>query len=149
MSRVHAAAGAGQPVQKALTERQAAKDFYAARNAKARYTGIRRLQATSKVRSSRRSVASARIASGRTRRRSRLAVEHYRPKGEVTIDGKRTPPGYWWLASSWEEPAALVHRLQQPAAGRTFPAGCRPPAGKANAFPLADPEKRRRAAPAG
>ena len=31
-----------------------------------------------------------------------MAVEHYRPKGEVVIAGKRTPPGYYWLASAWD-----------------------------------------------
>ena len=30
-----------------------------------------------------------------------FAIEHYRPKASVKIDGKLEPPGYWWLASEW------------------------------------------------
>src|SRR5688572_13150422 len=31
-----------------------------------------------------------------------VAVEHYRPKGEVIDGDERVRPGYYWLAANWE-----------------------------------------------
>ena len=28
-------------------------------------------------------------------------IEHFRPKGAVDIEGKRSKPGYYWLAADW------------------------------------------------
>ncbi|MET9314449.1 hypothetical protein ABZX12_21785 [Kribbella sp. NPDC003505] len=70
------------------------------------------------------------------------AVEHFRPKGEVTIAGQRTPPGYWWLASKWENLLPSCTDCNSPRK-QDFPAGLPATAGKANAFPL--PTEKRRA----
>jgi len=70
------------------------------------------------------------------------AVEHFRPKGEVTIGGKRVPPGYWWLASIWENLLPSCTDCNSPRR-QDFPAGLPATAGKANAFPL--PTEKRRA----
>ena len=70
------------------------------------------------------------------------AVEHFRPKGEVTIAGQRTPPGYWWLASSWLNLLPSCTDCNSPRK-QDFPAGLPLTAGKANAFPL--PTEKRRA----
>jgi uncharacterized protein (TIGR02646 family) len=29
-------------------------------------------------------------------------IEHYRPKSEVLIGGKKCKPGYYWLAAKWD-----------------------------------------------
>ncbi|TDE94073.1 hypothetical protein EXU48_11505 [Occultella glacieicola] len=65
-----------------------------------------------------------------------VAVEHYRPKGEVTIDGVRTPPGYYWLASQWDNLLPSCTDCNSPR-GQDLP-GVRATAGKANAFPIGD-----------
>ena len=70
-----------------------------------------------------------------------LAVEHYRPKGEVTIDGRRTRPGYYWLASTWDNLLPSCTDCNSPR-GQDFPTGRPQTAGKANAFPVVS-EKRR------
>jgi uncharacterized protein (TIGR02646 family) len=70
------------------------------------------------------------------------AVEHFRPKGEVTIAGRRTPPGYWWLASNWNNLLPSCTDCNSPRK-QDFPAGLPATAGKANAFPL--PTEKRRA----
>jgi uncharacterized protein (TIGR02646 family) len=71
-----------------------------------------------------------------------LAVEHYRPKGETIIGGRRTPPGYPWLASTWENLLPSCTDCNSPRK-QDFPAGMPVTAGKANQFPL--PTERRRA----
>jgi uncharacterized protein (TIGR02646 family) len=63
------------------------------------------------------------------------AIEHYRPKGAVMIDGKREPPGYWWLASTWENLLPSCTDCNSPRR-QDFPGGMPATAGKANAFPL-------------
>ena len=59
----------------------------------------------------------------------------------MTIDGKRKPPGYWWLASSWENLLPSCTDCNSPRR-QDFPGGMPATAGKANAFPLPT-EKRR------
>lgn len=63
-----------------------------------------------------------------------VATEHYRPKGAVMIDGERTPPGYYWLASEWTNLLPSCTDCNSPR-GQDLPGGSRT-AGKANAFPL-------------
>lgn len=69
-----------------------------------------------------------------------VAIEHYRPKGEVTIDGKRVPPGYYWLASEWENLLPSCTDCNSPRK-QDLPTGLRT-AGKSNAFPLASERTR-------
>lgn len=69
-----------------------------------------------------------------------VAIEHYRPKGEVIIGGERTPPGYYWLASEWTNLLPSCTDCNSPR-GQDLPGGHRT-AGKANAFPLADEDSR-------
>ena len=61
-------------------------------------------------------------------------VEHYRPKGSVAESPDH--PGYWWLASDWDNmltSCANCNRVRSHAGER---------AGKGNRFPLADEAKR-------
>jgi uncharacterized protein (TIGR02646 family) len=69
-----------------------------------------------------------------------MAVEHYRPKGEVTINGVRTPPGYYWLASEWTNLLPSCTDCNSPR--RQDLPGMAEVAGKANAFPIASENKR-------
>ncbi len=69
-----------------------------------------------------------------------VAIEHYRPKGEV-VEGKKRLRGYYWLAASWENlfPSCTdcnSRRTQSPADG------VEEVRGKGNLCPLADPKKR-------
>ena len=73
-------------------------------------------------------------------------IEHFRPKGGVTIDGtKLQPPGYWWLASDWSNLLPSCSDCNRPRQ-QDFPAGMPRTAGKANRFPVAS-ERTRAAAP--
>ncbi|MGD8214608.1 hypothetical protein [Aestuariimicrobium sp. Y1814] len=74
-----------------------------------------------------------------------VAIEHYRPKGGVTIDGTLTPPGYYWLASEWTNLLPSCTDCNSPRR-QELPTGTRT-AGKANAFPLAKGETGRAAQP--
>ncbi len=69
-----------------------------------------------------------------------MAVEHFRPKGEVVINGKRTPPGYYWLASEWTNLLPCCTDCNSPRK-QDLPEATRV-AGKANAFPLASEKTR-------
>ncbi|MBZ2199026.1 hypothetical protein [Occultella gossypii] len=69
-----------------------------------------------------------------------FAVEHYRPKGEVTINGVRTPPGYYWLASDWDNLLPSCTDCNSPRA-QELP-GIKETAGKANAFPIGSESRR-------
>jgi uncharacterized protein (TIGR02646 family) len=70
-------------------------------------------------------------------------VEHYRPKGGVTVNGKLEKPGYYWLACEWNNllPSCIDcnrERNQKQADGTTIKTG------KANKFPiLAEPKRAR------
>ena len=64
-------------------------------------------------------------------------VEHYRPKGRIDSPNGKRKPGYWWLASHWENllPSCIrcnreeEHDLQD---------GTRLKTGKGDRFPIAD-----------
>jgi len=73
-------------------------------------------------------------------------IEHFRPKGGVTIkDTRPQPPGYWWLASEWSNLLPSCSDCNRPRR-QDFPGGLPRTAGKANRFPLAS-EAKRAAAP--
>ncbi|MBO1032335.1 hypothetical protein IPV09_13425 [Tessaracoccus sp. SD287] len=74
-----------------------------------------------------------------------VAIEHYRPKGGVTIKGTLTPPGYYWLASEWTNLLPSCTDCNSPRR-QDLPGSDPRTAGKANAFPLA-PRNRRATAP--
>jgi len=63
-------------------------------------------------------------------------VEHYRPKGGVTLDGRLKKPGYYWLGAEWSNLLAsciFCNREHE----QTFPDGTTRTTGKGNNFPLA------------
>ena len=73
-------------------------------------------------------------------------IEHFRPKGGVTIEGsKLQPPGYWWLASDWTNLLPSCSDCNRPRR-QDFPAGVPKTAGKANRFPVGS-ERTRAAKP--
>lgn len=70
-------------------------------------------------------------------------VEHYRPKGRIdTATGKLTP-GYWWLASNWENllPSCIKCNREEE---HTLHDGSRLKTGKGDRFPIADEAARAR-----
>jgi hypothetical protein len=68
-----------------------------------------------------------------------VAIEHYRPKGEVH-EGKKKLPGYYWLAAEWTN---LLPSCTDSNSRRTHPYPDGPEVrGKGNEFPLIDPKKR-------
>ncbi|TRY17066.1 hypothetical protein FOJ82_14560 [Tessaracoccus rhinocerotis] len=71
-----------------------------------------------------------------------VAIEHYRPKGAVVVEGstKPKPPGYYWLASDWTNLLPSCTDCNSPR-GQDLPGEHRT-AGKANAFPLASEDTR-------
>ncbi len=69
-----------------------------------------------------------------------MAVEHFRPKGEVIVDGERVPPGYYWLASEWTNLLPSCTDCNSPRR-QDLPTGAAT-AGKANAFPLSSERTR-------
>ena len=71
-----------------------------------------------------------------------VAIEHFRPKGEVVVDGKRVPPGYYWLASEWTNLLPSCTDCNSPRK-QDLPTGSKT-AGKANAFPLSSERSRAR-----
>ena len=79
-----------------------------------------------------------------------VAIEHYRPKGRVTVaernpDGtvKQVPkPGYYWLASNWENLLPSCTDCNSPR-GQLVPGAAKARTlGKANQFPLVSEAKR-------
>lgn len=76
-----------------------------------------------------------------------IDVEHYRPKAAVVINRTITPPGYWWLASTWENllPSCIdCNRART----QDFPGRLPAKAGKENKFPIVS-EKARATGPGG
>lgn len=70
-----------------------------------------------------------------------VAIEHYRPKSEVSEGTKRIRPGYYWLAAEWANlfPSCTDCNSRR---GHKFPDGTRQTLGKGNEFPLARPDRR-------
>lgn len=68
-------------------------------------------------------------------------VEHFRPKGQIVIDGKVTKPGYYWLASDWENllPSCIDCNRER---YQIQLDGTRIKTGKKDKFPIADEKKR-------
>jgi uncharacterized protein (TIGR02646 family) len=68
---------------------------------------------------------------------AKMDVEHFRPKGGYVVGGELIVPGYWWLASIWENllPSCIDCNRE-----RTQKVPDRIPGvtGKANKFPLRD-----------
>jgi uncharacterized protein (TIGR02646 family) len=68
-------------------------------------------------------------------------VEHYRPKAAVNVDGKKKPPGYYWLAAKWSNMLAsciFCNRENK----QVMPDGTTRTTGKGNNFPLTNEAKR-------
>jgi hypothetical protein len=76
-----------------------------------------------------------------------VQIEHFRPKGQYDVvdpgTGKvdRRRPGYWWLASEWDNLLPSCIFCNSPNR-QTFPDGTDRTAGKGNLFPLADESTR-------
>jgi uncharacterized protein (TIGR02646 family) len=73
-------------------------------------------------------------------------IEHFRPKGAIVIDGKKAKPGYYWLASTWDN---LLPSCIDCNRARTQPFDeddeeIREVSGKENKFPLIDETRRAR-----
>ena len=129
----------------AEAERRRLREFYAIpANGKLPFDGEFRAYKRQDVRAALLKAFNGKCAycESRIRATQPLAVEHYRPKGETIIGGQRTPPGYWWLASTWENLLPSCTDCNSPRK-QDFPAGLPVTAGKANQFPL--PTERRRA----
>lgn len=66
-------------------------------------------------------------------------VEHYRPKGTVlTSEGKRSWPGYYWLASTWSNLVPVCELCNKKNTFEDLTDGQTRVVGKGENFPLAD-----------
>ena len=124
--------------EKTLKERQAALDFYAAWDGAAKYDGYKAYK-NPDIRTALEAAFGGKCAYCETfyAATQPVAIEHYRPKGEVTIDGKRVPPGYYWLASEWTNLLPSCTDCNSPRRQDLPGEDLAKTAGKANAFPLA------------
>jgi uncharacterized protein (TIGR02646 family) len=70
-----------------------------------------------------------------------MDVEHYRPKGAILVNGKKKKPGYYWLASDWDNllPSCIDCNRDRK---QTMPDGKVITQGKKNQFPVADESQR-------
>jgi uncharacterized protein (TIGR02646 family) len=68
-------------------------------------------------------------------------VEHFRPKGAVVHQGKLSKPGYYWLAADWNNllPSCVDCNSER---YQDFPDIEPQLSGKANKFPIANPDHR-------
>ncbi|SHI79771.1 TIGR02646 family protein [Tessaracoccus bendigoensis DSM 12906] len=123
--------------KKALAERQAALDFYANWDGKAKFDGFAAYKAPD-IRAALEQAFGGKCAYCETfyAATQPVAIEHYRPKGEVTISGSRVPPGYYWLASEWTNLLPSCTDCNSPRR-QDLPGEDAVTSGKANAFPLA------------
>ncbi len=121
---------------KTAKERQEALDFYAAWDGESKYDKYKAYK-NPDIRAALEAAFGGKCAYCETfyAATQPVAIEHYRPKGEVMIDGKRVPPGYYWLASEWTNLLPSCTDCNSPR-GQDLPEETRT-AGKANAFPLA------------
>lgn len=124
--------------EKTLKERQAALDFYAAWDGAAKYDGYKAYK-NPDIRTALEEAFGGKCAYCETfyAATQPVAIEHYRPKGEVTIDGRRVPPGYYWLASEWTNLLPSCTDCNSPRRQDLPNEEEAKTAGKANAFPLA------------
>ena len=122
--------------QKAEDERREAAEFYAAWDSKKKYDKFK-VYKSPDVRAALEKAFGGKCAYCETSYAATqpVAIEHYRPKGEVVVDGKRMPPGYYWLASEWTNLLPSCTDCNSPRK-QDLPTGAQT-AGKANAFPLA------------
>ncbi len=73
-------------------------------------------------------------------------VEHWRPKGRVTLDdGTELKLGYFWLAADWENLYASCNDCNGQREQVELPTGQKKLMGKLDRFPLADESKRAKA----
>jgi 5-methylcytosine-specific restriction endonuclease McrA len=72
-----------------------------------------------------------------------VAIEHFRPKGKITDNGRDLRPGYWWLAAAWSNLLPSCTDCNSPRKKR-LPDGTLQLSGKGNQFPLLNPAKRAR-----
>ncbi len=70
-----------------------------------------------------------------------VQVEHFRPKGRIRTEAGASPPGYYWLASSWENLLPSCHDCNTEI-WKMYPDGTWHKAGKGNWFPLEDESAR-------
>ena len=70
-----------------------------------------------------------------------VAIEHFRPKGQVLVEGKRRRPGYYWLAGTWSN---LLPSCTDCNSERTqrLSDGTVEVVGKQNQFPIVSEKKR-------
>ena len=71
-------------------------------------------------------------------------IEHYRPKGGVEVEGQLEKPGYYWLAADWTNllPSCIDCNRKRT---HDFPAAGPELRGKANRFPIGNPNQRAKA----
>jgi hypothetical protein len=75
-----------------------------------------------------------------------VAIEHYRPKGEVIEGTVRVKPGYYWLAATWENLLPSCTDCNSPRRQVVASDGAKAVRGKGNYFPL-EPGTKRASAP--
>jgi uncharacterized protein (TIGR02646 family) len=68
-------------------------------------------------------------------------VEHFRPKGEITEAGPNQKPGYYWLASDWDNLLFSCRNCNQQLSHNMFGENGKIKKGKMNQFPLSDSSK--------
>lgn len=132
---------AGLTSAKTVAEREAVLAFYAAWDGAAKYERYTAYK-TPDVRTALEGAFGGKCAYCETPYAATqpVAIEHYRPKGEVVVDGKRVPPGYYWLASEWTNLLPSCTDCNSPRR-QDLPTGAAT-AGKANAFPLSSERTR-------
>ncbi|GGF30280.1 hypothetical protein [Flavobacterium limi] len=68
-------------------------------------------------------------------------VEHFRPKGEIEEVAEPKKPGYYWLASNWDNLLLSCRNCNQKLSHLMFGQAGRVTMGKMNQFPLSDLDK--------
>jgi uncharacterized protein (TIGR02646 family) len=64
-----------------------------------------------------------------------IEIEHFRPKGKIRTEAGSRPPGYYWLAATWENLLPSCHDCNTEL-WKTYPDGTQRKAGKGTWFPL-------------
>lgn len=68
-------------------------------------------------------------------------IEHFRPKGEITEAVPKQKPGYYWLASDWDNLLFSCRNCNQKLSHHIFGSDDKKTMGKMNQFPLSDSSK--------